>query len=56
MQKDCREIKITDEDIRAAFKKIKTYIDITENDFKLLYKLALEHARERQFSDSMQKI
>ncbi len=38
---------IEDEDIRAALKEMRTYIDITEEDLKKIFDLALEHARRR---------
>lgn len=44
---DKMEIEISDEDLRAARREIKTYIDITEEDLKKIYALALRHARER---------
>lgn len=44
---DKREIEISDEDLRAARRELKTYIDITDEDLKKIYALALRHARER---------
>jgi len=38
---------IEDEDIRAALKDMRTYIDITEEDLKKIFELAIEHARRR---------
>lgn len=38
---------IEDEDIREALKEMRTYIDITEDDLKKIFNLALEHARRR---------
>jgi len=38
---------IEDEDIRAALKEMRTYIDITEEDLKKIFDLAMEHARRR---------
>jgi CBS domain-containing membrane protein len=38
---------IEDEDIRAALKEMRTYIDITEENLKKIFDLAMEHARRR---------
>ncbi len=38
---------ISDEDLRAALKEIKTYVDITEEDLRKIYTIALRHAKER---------
>ena len=38
---------ISDEDLRAALKEIKTYVDITEEDLKKIYAIALRYAKER---------
>jgi CBS domain-containing protein len=40
-------IWIEDEDIRAALKDMQTYLDITEEDLKRIFQLALEHAKRR---------
>jgi CBS domain-containing membrane protein len=42
----CR-LKISDEDVLAAMKRIPGYIDITPGDFKEIYALAFELATER---------
>jgi CBS domain-containing membrane protein len=42
-----RDPDISDEDFRAALKEIKTYVDITEEDLKKIYVIALRHARDR---------
>lgn len=42
----CR-LKISDEDVLAAMKRIPGYIDITPGDFKEIYALAFELASER---------
>ncbi len=42
--------EISDEDLRAALKEIKTYVDITEEDLRKIYAIALRHARERIIS------
>lgn len=38
---------LTDEDLDAARKAMHTYLDITDEDLKAVYKLALHHARQR---------
>ena len=35
------------EDLRAALREMKTYVDITEEDLKKIYEIALRHARAR---------
>jgi CBS-domain-containing membrane protein len=35
------------EDLREALRKMNTYVDITEEDLKKIYELALQHAEER---------
>jgi CBS-domain-containing membrane protein len=42
-----RDLGISDEDLRAALKEIKAYVDITEEDLKTIYAIALRHAKER---------
>jgi CBS domain-containing membrane protein len=37
---------VTLEDLRDALRKMKTYVDITEEDLKKIYELAIRHARE----------
>ena len=37
----------TDDDLREALKDLGTYVDVTEEDLKKIYSLALEHARQR---------
>lgn len=39
--------EISDEDIKAAFKELKTYVDISLDDFKEIYLHALKHAKDR---------
>lgn len=41
------DIEITEEDLREAMREMKAYLDITEEDLKRLYTLALKHARQR---------
>lgn len=42
-----KDVDISDEDLRAALKEIRTYVDITEEDLKTIYSIALRHAQER---------
>ena len=45
---DCEKTyTITGEDLRLALQDLKTYIDITEEDLKRIYELALRHAKTR---------
>jgi CBS domain-containing membrane protein len=37
----------SDEDLRAALKKMKAYMDVTEEDLRKIYEIALQHARVR---------
>lgn len=39
--------KLTDEDLHAALIEMRTYIDITEEDLRKIYEVALRHAGER---------
>jgi CBS domain-containing membrane protein len=39
--------EISDEDLRAALKEMKTYVDITEDDLKKIYAIALRYAQQR---------
>ena len=39
--------EISDEDLRDALREMKTYVDVTEEDLKKIYSIALEHARQR---------
>jgi len=38
---------LSEEDLRAARKELKTYVDVTEEDLMKIYVLAVRHARER---------
>jgi CBS-domain-containing membrane protein len=44
MTKNCQ---ISDDDLRSALKEMKTYMDITEDDLKRIYAIALRHAELR---------
>lgn len=37
----------SEDDLRAALKEMRSYVDITEEDLKKIYELALQHARDR---------
>jgi CBS-domain-containing membrane protein len=37
----------SDDDLRAALKEMKAYMDVTEEDLRKIYEIALRHARER---------
>ena len=41
------EFNITDEDLRSALRELKTYVDVTDEDLRKIYRLALKHASER---------
>ncbi len=42
-----KECEISDDDLRAALKEMGTYVDVTEEDLKKIYSIALKHAGER---------
>ena len=44
MPKHC---EFSDEDLGAALKEMKTYVDVTEDDLKKIYAIALRHAAQR---------
>ena len=48
--------EISDEDIKAAFKEINTYIDISIEDFKEIYLHALRHAKNRLLNISIDSV
>ena len=39
--------EFTDEDLREALNDLGSYVDVTEEDLKKIYSLALKHARQR---------
>lgn len=39
--------EFTDEDLREALKDLGSYVDVTEEDLKRIYSLALKHAKRR---------
>ncbi|MHB9112058.1 MAG: HPP family protein [Thermoleophilia bacterium] len=44
---DKPELEITDDDIRSAQKDLKSYVDVTDEDLRLIYGFALKRASER---------
>lgn len=42
-----QELELESEDIQAALKELHQYVDITEEDLKLIFKIALKHAKQR---------
>jgi CBS-domain-containing membrane protein len=50
-EKSIQDCELTDEDLRAALKEMRTYIDITIDDLKTIYSLAREKARQRKTRD-----
>ncbi len=42
-----KECEISDEDLRAALKEMRTYVDVTGEDLKKIYSIALRHAEDR---------
>lgn len=42
-----QEIELDSEDLQAALKELRQYVDVTEEDLKKIYTLALKHAKER---------
>jgi CBS-domain-containing membrane protein len=47
MVEEPKKCEISDEDLRAALKEMKTYVDVTEDDLKRIYAIALRHAEQR---------
>jgi CBS domain-containing membrane protein len=41
------ECALSDNDIRAALLEMKSYVDVTEEDLKKIFEIALRHAQER---------
>ncbi|SNQ62018.1 CBS domain-containing protein [Candidatus Methanoperedens nitratireducens] len=42
-----QEIELESEDLEAALRELRQYIDITEGDLKKIYTVAIKHAKER---------
>ena len=53
-EKSC--VEITEEDIREAFEKHKTYIDISLDDFIKIYRDAFELAKDKVHSITVEKV
>jgi CBS-domain-containing membrane protein len=45
--KDMQDIEIESEDLHAALEELHQYVDVTEEDLKKIYAIALRHAKER---------
>ncbi len=39
---------VTEDDLRAALRDIRTYVDVTEEDLKKIFEMAVRHAEERR--------
>ncbi|MEK6673749.1 MAG: CBS domain-containing protein [Nitrospirota bacterium] len=50
MAEEHNEYDISDEDLRAALREIRTYVDVTEEDLRKIYAIALRHAKQRMSS------
>ncbi len=46
-KKDDFNCSLAENDIRAALLEMKSYVDVTEEDLKKIYEIALRHAKER---------
>ncbi len=46
-KKDDCNCSLAENDIRAALLEMKSYVDVTEEDLKKIYEIALRHAKER---------
>ncbi len=47
MDEELQRCEISAEDLRAALKELKGYVDVTEDDLKRIYAIALRHAARR---------
>jgi CBS domain-containing membrane protein len=47
MDEKPRTCEISDEDLQAALKELKAYVDVTEDDLMRIYAIALKHAEQR---------
>lgn len=47
MDKEPEQCSVSEEDLRAALLEMKTYVDVTEEDLKKIFEIALRHAQER---------
>ncbi len=48
--RECAPVDISDEDVVAAMKAMKGYIDITPADFREVYRVAYDLARKRMMN------
>ena len=48
MDEPVKQCELTVEDLRAALKELKGFVDVTEEDLKSVYDLAQKHAQERR--------
>ncbi len=44
------ECSLSQNDLRAALQEMRTYVDVTEEDLKKIFEIALRHARDRAAS------
>ena len=47
MDEELKRCGISDEDLRAALKEMRGYVDVTEDDLMRIYRIALRHAGRR---------
>ncbi len=47
MAEEHNEYDISHEDLRAALMELRTYVDVTEEDLRKIYIIALRHAKKR---------
>ncbi len=47
MNKQSEECTVSEQDLRAALREMKTYVDVTEEDLKKIFESALRHAKDR---------
>ncbi len=47
MKNELRDCEVSNEDLRAALREMGSYIDVTEDDLRKIYLIALKHAQER---------
>ena len=50
MNNQPEQCRVSEEDLRAALREMKTYVDVTEEDLKKIFEIALRHAQERMAS------
>jgi CBS domain-containing membrane protein len=50
MAKEKETTELVGEDLQSALREMKTYVDVTEEDLKKIYEIALRHARQRTAS------